>query len=182
MLGRTPAILTDIVCGFYSDPPGKCQDIISLGPWPLALKSFPIHPLSPYQSITYAGFAWQITMCSRFDDWVYWHFSGITVTCDSSHIELFLNDVYLMNLSLLSESLTHLYYSHSLKFMNVMPFKTSTPPDQRVPLLFFMDPLSQSLVLIQGNSLIPPIMFITVKCISTIHCLAVDNFVTSLPP
>jgi hypothetical protein len=41
---------------------------------------------------------------SRFDDWVYWHFLKITVDCNSSHIELLLNDVRLMNLY--EESLT----------------------------------------------------------------------------
>jgi hypothetical protein len=36
-------------------------------------------------------------MGSGFDDWVYWHFFTITVNCNSSHIELLLNDVCLTN-------------------------------------------------------------------------------------
>jgi hypothetical protein len=37
-------------------------------------------------------------MGSGFDDWVYWHFFTITVNHKSSHIELLLNSVSLMNL------------------------------------------------------------------------------------
>jgi hypothetical protein len=45
-------------------------------------------------------------MGSGFDDWVYWHFFTITVSYNSSHLELLLNDVCLANLS--EESLTAL--------------------------------------------------------------------------
>jgi hypothetical protein len=41
----------------------------------------------------------QIITGSRFDDWVYWHFFTITDDYNSSHIELLLNDVCLMDLS-----------------------------------------------------------------------------------
>jgi hypothetical protein len=44
-------------------------------------------------------------MGSGFDDWVYWHFFTITLSYNSSHIEL-LKDVCLTNLS--EESLTNL--------------------------------------------------------------------------
>jgi hypothetical protein len=47
-------------------------------------------------------------MGSGFDDWIYWHIFTITVDYKNSHIELLLNDVYLTNLSLLSESRTGL--------------------------------------------------------------------------
>jgi hypothetical protein len=36
-------------------------------------------------------------MGSGFDDWVYWHCFTITLDYNSSHIELFLNDVCLGN-------------------------------------------------------------------------------------
>jgi hypothetical protein len=52
-------------------------------------------------------------MGSGSDDYIYWHFFTIKVDYNSSHIELLLNDVCLTNLSLLSESWTGLYSSHS---------------------------------------------------------------------
>jgi hypothetical protein len=48
-------------------------------------------------------------MGSGFDDWVYWNFFTITVSYNSSHIELLLNEVCLTNLY--EESPTDLYYS-----------------------------------------------------------------------
>jgi hypothetical protein len=36
-------------------------------------------------------------MGSGFSDWIYWHFLTITVTYNSSHIELLLNDSCLTN-------------------------------------------------------------------------------------
>jgi hypothetical protein len=35
------------------------------------------------------GLAWRIIMCSGFDDWVYWHFFKITVSCKSSTLNYF---------------------------------------------------------------------------------------------
>jgi hypothetical protein len=66
------------------------------------------------------GLAWLVIMCSRSDVWVYWHFFTITVTCNSSHIEILLDDVCLANLSQISDwsllSLTH-SLKLSLSFM-----------------------------------------------------------------
>jgi hypothetical protein len=45
-------------------------------------------------------------MGSGFDDWVYCHFFTITISYNSSLIELLLNDVWLTNLC--EESLTNL--------------------------------------------------------------------------
>jgi hypothetical protein len=45
-------------------------------------------------------------MGSGFDDWIYWRFFTITVDYNSSHNELLLNNISLMNLS--EESLTNL--------------------------------------------------------------------------
>jgi hypothetical protein len=42
-------------------------------------------------------------MGSGFGDWVYWHFFTITVDYSSSHIELLLHDVCLINLSRISD-------------------------------------------------------------------------------
>jgi hypothetical protein len=61
-------------------------------------------------------------------DWVYWHFFTITVNYDSSHNELLLSDVCLMNL-----------YQDSLEFKNKLPFITASEP--KVPLLLFMNVL-----------------------------------------
>jgi hypothetical protein len=50
-------------------------------------------------------FAWLMTVGSRFDDWVYWHFFTITIYYNSSHIELLSNAVWrtsVKNLSLVS--------------------------------------------------------------------------------
>jgi hypothetical protein len=126
--------------------------------------------------VTYKGFVWLITMGSRFDDWVYWHFFTITLDHNSSHIELLLNicltDLYeesLMNLGLISRS--------------ALPFITFTRPgwkslSPRVPLLFFMNPLSRNLMLIHCNAFIPPSVFVAAKSVLTIRCLAMDYFVT----
>jgi hypothetical protein len=43
-------------------------------------------------------FAWLIIVGSGYDDWVYWHFITITINCNSSHIDLLLNDICLLNL------------------------------------------------------------------------------------
>jgi hypothetical protein len=43
-------------------------------------------------------------MGSGFDDWIYWHFLKFTVSYNSSHIVLLLNDVCLTNYS--EESVT----------------------------------------------------------------------------
>jgi presenilin-like A22 family membrane protease len=56
--------------------------------------------------VTHMGLALLIIMGSGFDDWIYWHFFTITVSYKSSHIELLLNDVCLMNLY--EQSLTNL--------------------------------------------------------------------------
>jgi hypothetical protein len=53
--------------------------------------------------VTCKGLAWLIIMGSGFDDWVYWHLFIITVDYNSSYIELLLNDVCLVNLSLISD-------------------------------------------------------------------------------
>jgi hypothetical protein len=62
-----------------------------------------------------SGLAWQIIMGSGFNDWIYWHFFIITVNYNSSHIELLLHNVYLTNLSRISN------WSESLKLMNQLP-------------------------------------------------------------
>jgi hypothetical protein len=48
--------------------------------------------------VTYSGLAWLIIMGSGLHDWVYWHFFTVTVSYNSSHIELLLNDICLTNL------------------------------------------------------------------------------------
>jgi hypothetical protein len=54
-----------------------------------------------FNIVTYSWLAWLIIMGSGFYDWVYWHFCTITVNCNSSHIELLLNNVSLTNLGLI---------------------------------------------------------------------------------
>jgi hypothetical protein len=53
--------------------------------------------LGTYISVTYKGLSWRIIMGYGVDDRVYWHFFTITVNYYSSHIELLLNDVCLIN-------------------------------------------------------------------------------------
>jgi hypothetical protein len=49
-------------------------------------------------------------MGSGFDGWVYWCFFTITLSCNGSHIELLLNDVFLTNLC--EESRTPVWISN----------------------------------------------------------------------
>jgi hypothetical protein len=62
-------------------------------------------------------------MGSGFDDWVYWRFFTIAINYNSSHIEVFLNDVCLTNLS-----------AQPLEFTNELPFVTArdTNSDHRL--------------------------------------------------
>jgi hypothetical protein len=55
------------------------------------------HSTNNSNNVTYMGLWWLIITGSEFDDWIYWHYFTITVTYNSSHIELLLNDVCLTN-------------------------------------------------------------------------------------
>jgi hypothetical protein len=55
-------------------------------------------------------------MGSRFDDWIHWTpLLQLTANYNNSHIELLLNDAFLTNLSLFSDSslLLNVYLSNS---------------------------------------------------------------------
>jgi hypothetical protein len=61
-------------------------------------------------------------MSYGFDDWVYWHFFTVTVVYNSSHIELLLNEVCLMN-----------FYEESVTVLNARMnslFITAREPDR----------------------------------------------------
>jgi hypothetical protein len=70
--------------------------------------------------VIYVGLAWLIIMGSGFDDWIYWHFFTITVSYNSSHIELLLSDVCLTNVLW--------RISDWLEFTNDLPFVTAREP------------------------------------------------------
>jgi hypothetical protein len=67
--------------------------------------------VNPNYIVTCWGLAWLIIMGSGVDDWIYWHFFTVTLTYDSSRIELSLT-----NLS--EESLTDLSLNLRLPWLH----------------------------------------------------------------
>jgi hypothetical protein len=68
-------------------------------------------------TVTCTGFAWRMTMGSRFDDWIYWHFLQLRSIITAHTLNSFWTTsvwwISPKNLSLLSESRTGIYYSNS---------------------------------------------------------------------